>query len=372
MRVVDLPAGDSPAAWGQCHGESFRGEIQSLAEIRLYLTVKLGGFVDRADVLVMAERHLSVLKRFDRDLYDELCGIARGANTSPAHIVVVNHYTDLRDIKRSTAGRSGGDAGGCTVLWTRTERGPIAAQTWDMHATAIPYVTLLRVPERGSRPGALLFTITGCVGMAGMNQRGVSVTINNLHSTDARVGIVWPVLVRRALAEPSAERARDVILDAPIGSGHHYLVADRISAFGIETSGTRRSVLFSARPDDGPEVPGFYIHTNHCLDSDVAEMSRVAERSTTHDRYRWLHTSLSGTPVADVRDAWARLGSDEGYPRSICTNMSTAENPHGIATCGAIAMELGADHVWAQSGLIHNVSPQRFDFRPAARRDPIP
>ncbi|HWN68460.1 MAG TPA: hypothetical protein VNM90_12560, partial [Haliangium sp.] len=94
--------------------------------------------------------------------------------------------------------------------------------------------------------------------------------------------------------------------------------------------------------------------------------SRVPPTSTTHDRYQRLTASVAERPVADVPDVWRRLGSHDGYPRSVCTNMATPENPHGTATCGAIAMEPVARRAWAQSGFIHNVDPELFDFPEAA------
>jgi isopenicillin-N N-acyltransferase-like protein len=282
---------------------------------------------------------------------------------------VLNHYTDLRDIDAGAwpAGNATDPHGqhaddhegdsGCSLLWARTESGPILAQTWDMHATAIPYMMVLRVPEHQGRPESWLLSLTGCLGMAGMNRHGVGVAINNLRSADARVGIVWPALVRRALAESTAAAARELIMTAPIGSGHHYMTADAHSAYGIETSGTRRKIVFEAGALDAS-----YVHTNHCLDPEIAQVSREVASSTTHERYDWLSRSIAGAPVRDVHDAWMRLGSDEGYPRSVCSNMSTPENPHGTATCGAVAMELLDRRFWAQAGLIHNVTPERFDF----------
>src|SRR5690606_38222947 len=118
------------------------------------------------------------LERFDRDLHEELCGIAEGADLRPEDIVVLNHYTDLRDIDPDAAlGRPPGGAGpigprtedGCTALWIKAAAGPVLAQTWDMHATAMPYVMLLEVPEIDGAPGALLFSLTGCLGMCGVN-----------------------------------------------------------------------------------------------------------------------------------------------------------------------------------------------------------
>jgi isopenicillin-N N-acyltransferase like protein len=362
MRSLVLRVDESPRQWGQSHGESFRGEVRSLADIRIYLTIKVGGFADEGQVLDVARAHLPVLERYDALLHDELVGIAEGAGLSPAHIVVLNHYTDLRDIDArawpagTTKSREDSDSG-CSVLWVRSQTGPILAQTWDMHATAIPYMMVLRVPEHQGRPESWLLGLTGCLGMAGMNRHGVGVAINNLRSADARVGIVWPALVRRALAAITAASARDIIMSAPIGSGHHYMTADAHSAYGIETSGTRRKVMF-----ESDVASTHYVHTNHCLDPEIAEVSRDTESSTTHERYDWLSRSVADTPVRDVHDAWTRLGSDEGFPRSVCSNMSTPENPHGTATCGAVAMELFSRRFWAQAGLIHNVTPERFDF----------
>ncbi|MEZ4359974.1 MAG: C45 family autoproteolytic acyltransferase/hydrolase [Kofleriaceae bacterium] len=373
--MLDYPAGVAPRAWGQLHGESFRGEIQSLTAIRIYLCTKVGRFAGEAEVLAAAAAHLPVLQAYDADLHDELCGIAEGARLTPAHIVVANHYTDLRDLPPDPArwrpaptedrpgsapteatapGARDAQGDGCSVLWAESPSGRILAQTWDMHATAIPYVMVLGVPAVGARPAHRVLTVTGCLGMAGMNASRVAIAINNLFSTDATLGIVWPAMVRRALAEPTAAAARDVVMGSPIGSGHHYFVADRERAFAIETSGTRRKQIF----DGGPG----YCHTNHCLDADIGAASKVPATSTTYDRYRWLDASLAARPIADLDDAWRRLGSQEGWPRSVSTNLATPEHPHGAATCGAIAVNLDRGELWAQAGFITNVAAERFSL----------
>ncbi|MGN6105037.1 MAG: C45 family autoproteolytic acyltransferase/hydrolase [Kofleriaceae bacterium] len=372
MRTLELPAGKSPREWGRIHGESFRGEVQALAAIRIYLCTKVGGFRDAGQVRRAAAAHLPVLERYHAGLHEELLGIAEGAAVSPEDIVVANHYTDLRDLDpdpstwqpaptrdapelvRHGQGAEGLGGDGCSVIWAESPTGRILAQTWDMHATAIPYVMVLRVPESSDGPAATLLTVTGCLGMAGMNAARVGIAINNLFSTDATLGIVWPAMVRRALHQPTAAAARDLIAASPIGSGHHYFVADRRDSFAIEASGTRRRQVF----DGGPA----YCHTNHCLDLDIAARSKVPPTSTTYDRMRWLEGDLSRAPLRDLSDAWQRLGSDDGWPRSVCTNMATPESPHGAATCGAIAVNLDTGELWAQQGFIHNVAAERWQL----------
>jgi isopenicillin-N N-acyltransferase like protein len=366
VRTLELPAGKSPREWGRIHGESFRGEIKSLAEIRMYLCTKVGTFANRDQIMRCAQAHLPVLERYDADLYAELLGIAEGASVSPDEIVVANHYTDLRDLDpdpstwkpapthdapdfhaSSKGGVVAAAAGavvpdGCSTFFVAEPR--ILAQTWDMHATAIPYVMTLKTPD------AVLLTVTGCLGMAGTNRHGVGIAINNLFSTDATLGVVWPAMVRKALRERTARSAFDVIATSPIGSGHHYFVADRQDAFSLEASGTRRKSI---------TVGGRYCHTNHCLDADIEARSKVPPTSTTRERQAWLENDLQ-RPVENLDDAWRRLGSTEGWPKSICTNMATPEAPHGVATCGAIAMNLSTGETYIQQGFIHNVAPEKF------------
>jgi len=364
MRTLELPAGKSPREWGRIHGESFRGEVKALTAIRVYLCTSAGRghFTSKAAVIAAAERHLPVLQRYDEPLYDELVGIAEGADLSPAEIVVCNHYTDLRDLGADPASWTladdpraearGGDAdGGCSVIFARAVHGPILAQTWDMHATAIPYTMVLKLPD------AVLLTLTGCVGLAGMNAHHVAIAINNLNSRDARIGVVWPALVRRALRDRTARAARDTILAAPVGSGHHYVVADRRDAYAIETSGVLRKLIFAS--EDGG-APTAYAHTNHCLDAEVAAVTDIPAGSTSRERYAWLEASLGARAIYDLDDAWKRMGSQEGWPKSICTNMATPESPHGSATCGAIAMSPQSGRILAQGGLVTNVAPEVF------------
>jgi len=368
VRVLELPAGKSPREWGRIHGESFRGEVKALSEIRTYLCTKVGSFVTREQVMTCATAHLPVLERYHRGLYEELLGIAEGAAVTPEDIVVANHYTDLRDLDPDPArwkpaptrddpagtstGRGGVVADGCSTLFAASPTGRILAQTWDMHATAIPYVMVLRVPESADGPAATLLTVTGCLGMAGMNVARVGIAINNLFSTDATLGVVWPAMVRRALHQRTAKAAYDVIATSPIGSGHHYFVADKTAAFGLEASGTRRKDVF-ARGET-------YCHANHCLDADIEARSKVPPTSTTYDRQQWLEKDLVRERVRDLDDAWRRLGSTDGWPRSICTNMATPEAPHGVATCGAIAMNLDSGELYVQQGFIHNVAPEKW------------
>ena len=352
MRMFELPAG-TPREQGRAHGEMFRGEVGSLAEIRMYLCAQMSGGTREA-VLQAARQHLPVLERYDPALAEELVGIAEGAALDPALVLVLNHYTDLRDLDLGGELRGAPPTtDGCSAVYARTASGAITGQTWDMHATSVPYVILLRVPAHEDGPAAWILSLTGCLGIAGLNTSGVALCVNNLSSSDARVGVVWSALVRRALGQPTAAAARDLMLDAPFGSGRHFLLVDREEAYGIEASGTRRAVVFSGEVRD-------YVHTNHCIDPVIASCTVIAPGATTFDRYEFLRDSLDRTPIESAAQLWSLLGSTEGYPRSVCSNQSTPENPHGAATCAGLVMTPATGEILACAGFTHAATPLTF------------
>lgn len=356
MRTLDLRQCASGRERGLAHGREFAGEITTLVQLRIYLACKISGF-ERAGLTQVAKAHLPLLKAYDEELYAELLGIAEGSGCTAAEIVILNQYTDIRDMSPKADPEEGlaGEAdydGGCTIVWSESEGGPVFGQTWDMHASAMPYVLMMRVPDAAGQD-AWLLSLTGCLGMAGLNGAGLSIGINNLTSTDASPGVVWSAIVRKAMRETNAEAAKDLLLSSRTASGHHYLVCDENDVFSVETSGTKNRLIFSGGARD-------FVHSNHCLDSEIAGCSRVPAQSTSYDRYDAMLADLAQRPIVDVNDLWKRLGSHEGYPRSICTNMSTPENPHAAATCAGIAIDMRKREVLAVAGFTHAVRPERF------------
>lgn len=344
-----------PAARGEAHGELWRSEIAELAEIRTELALQKGKFTGRAQLLEVAAAHVEEMMRVEPEIGAELLGIARGASLSPEQIVVLNHYTDLRDVDPARLGLGGGaepapddgDPGGCTALYVDGPEGPVLAQTWDMHGTAAPFVRLIRIAPAGSDEEVVCFTLTGCVGMTGLNAHGVGVTINNLTSTDAKLGLVWPVLVRRLLRARTAVAARDDLLATELSSGHHYMIADANEFFGVETSGEMKVVT-----QEGGKTA--HVHTNHCFDPVLRKRENVSPISTTFRRMELATTAYAQYRPHDIDAVWTFLSSHTGYPKSICSHVDDeAGDPSASRTCGLMAMGLVGGRVWACRGCAH-------------------
>jgi isopenicillin-N N-acyltransferase-like protein len=370
VRIVELTPGLSAFDRGFVHGRSCADQIADIARIRSELACSQGRFRSDAELLRVADAHLPVLERFDEELFDELRGIASGADQPAGRIVVLNHYTDLKDLDPATllgrlepSPKSKNEDDDCSAIVAATKEGAVLGQTWDMHGSAAPFVAVLHVPASANAPEAWLLTVTGCLGMAGMNAAGVGITINNLKSSDARVGLVWPAVVRRCLRETTAMAAADIVRRAPLGSGHHYLVADERIALGIETSGQRSEIW---KQLDLRSVGVGFHHENHCLGREVADVTTISPSSTTLERFERIEASLSQRAVEGSSDLWSRLGSHEGFPRSVCTHLATETGPHAMQTCAGIVMNLTKRRIWAAAGCIHDVQPEELHFQVTA------
>ena len=71
-------------------------------------------------------KQLEVSEQFSPEITSEMKGIAKGAGVSLEDIVILNNYTDFRDIPLPDEG--------CSTLHVRNEADEaLVGQTWDMH-----------------------------------------------------------------------------------------------------------------------------------------------------------------------------------------------------------------------------------------------
>jgi len=350
MRSIRLSHAD-PRQRGHAHGEAFRDEIRDLAGIRFELLERRSPIKGRERLLELAAAHLPVLNREAPELGLELEGIAEGSGVSAPELVVLNHYTDIRDVRTPIQG----EEGGCSIVYGVSSEGPTLGQTWDMHGTAEPFVTVLEVEVPGGIP-TIVFTVMGCLGMMGLNAEGVAVCINNLTPTDGRVGLLWPALVRQLLGYGTALEAHDHLMRAHLGSGHNYFIADEQHAWNVETTGLKK-VVTAHNPASS------YWHTNHYLEPELKALEApLYPTSTTLERYDRLCQVMGGGQDWTVPAIKEILGSHDGYPRSICSHLKGDGDPSASKTCGAVVCDLQRRQLHAAPGCVHEAEYKVFSF----------
>ncbi len=363
LRVLQV-SGD-PYALGYAHGKAFASEIAALTEERLRLSCDpfwTGGQQAALDeVLALGRACLAYHQEFDADLLEEMHGMAEATGLGVNELVIMNGFTDFVDVvanpavlhhQRSAAVPPGEDfdGGGCTAFVIAPQAAQdgqgYLGQTWDMHATATPYVLLLDVRPQHS-PALLTFTLTGCVGMIGMNEYGVAVGINNLLGADGRPGVHWVYVVRKMLAQRTVDAALAVLRGAHLSGAHNYLLlgpdaAGELHGCNVEQTATRTHVT---------PVETVYAHTNHCLLAEMTNLERPRKgvsQASTQTRYAQAAGFLSehsGAIRLDDLMALTRLHTEDEL--SVCAHVQPG---YEVESSGACIMNPQTRRLWALWG----------------------
>lgn len=337
IRVIELAG--SPDEMGAAHGSAAAAEIRAYTSDRVARSAD-GTTLDRGRILALAGEMLPAHEAYDPDLFREMTAMATSAGITPAEAIIVGGYTDFIDAVRAVA-PGGPVEDNCTAVVVPDQQASGAgflAQTWDMHASATQHVVMLRIqPSEG--PRSLVFTTVGTLGQIGMNESGIAVGINNLTADDGGLGVTWPFVVRKALAQTRLDDAVECVLDAALAGGHNFLLFDRHGrGCSIEAMPTANHVF-----ELDTEA---LFHTNHCLvpATQAVEGARPGPLQSSSVARLAEASDLLGTSDVTVDDLIA-LTRDE---RSICRH---PEPPFDYESCGAAIMRPGTGDFWACWGV---------------------
>jgi isopenicillin-N N-acyltransferase-like protein len=360
IRVLETSG--TPFVMGRQHGLAFAHQIRELAEERLELSSDknwTGHELPRSEVLRLGNACLPYHHDYAPELMDELRGISDVTGVGLAELVILNGFTDFIDTVYNyeavmQAAPAHPAADNCTAFVVS----PSAAadgqgffgQTWDMHATATPFVILLH----GKPAGGLRFltlTIIGCVGMIGMNEAGISVGINNLVGGDGQIGVTWPFVVRKVLAQTNIDDALTCITGAKLAGAHNYMLADATGrGYNIEAMASRYHV---------EEVcEGSSVHTNHCLAgcNIGVERERLPQSRLSSETRLNRGRELLGPGNITLDDLFA-LTRDHSASNGICVH---PQAPFFLESCSAAIMRPATREFWTLWGPPCQSEYQRF------------
>lgn len=348
--VIQYSASDSPRQWGRKHGETWREAIDELVEIRTALMLEKNPKLGPVTIPDLARQQWKFTSEYDSGLADELQGIAEGANTSVDNIVILNNYTDFRDIQI--------DDQGCSAAFVSRNGNTVAGQTWDMHGSAKRFVCCLLVPSESHCGDSIVFSIVGCVGMMGFNASGNMVGVNNINTDGARPGILWPVLIRKLVEASNLDEQVRLMQSARLTSGRSFLLAGRDGGSFWEVMPGLCERVAALEPGDS----GHLFHTNHCLGTAAKKRETIiAQSSTTHIRYGLLERKIG--EVMDFDGLYDLMNDHENYPKSICSNFQTSSQDPSI-TCGGAVGDLltGKIRMW-RGDPVHDDNFVRREFQ---------
>jgi isopenicillin-N N-acyltransferase-like protein len=259
--VPVLNLSGTPFERGLTHGEALRDTIRAFSEevITVHQANNALLRVDREPLAAFCLKNQGFLEKFAPDLVQEMRGLAQGAGLGYADILLLNSFLELEDLRAPGLGARilPDSLWGCTTFNVRPEASAqgraLLGQTYDMERSYEKYLCLLRIqPEKG--PTQLLISFAGVLGLCGLNSAGIGAVINKVAATDARPGVIYPMVMRRALASERIGDALGAVIFSPRATGMTYQLSCPDAAFCAETSASAYQLL---------EFDAVLAHTNH-------------------------------------------------------------------------------------------------------------
>ena len=334
--IINYLPEDTPKQNGQKHGESFKDGIRELAKIRKDLLInKNPSLKDHLKELALEQFGESA--KFDSNLTEELIGLSEGAGLPIEDIVLLNNYTDFRDIQLVDEG--------CSTTQIKTDDISLSGQTWDMHSSAKNFVCLINIPGNEKRPGQLYFSLVGCLGMMGINTNDLLLGVNNLNTKNAKASLIWPVLIRHAIQNAhNFTELENIVSNAPVTSGHNYLLSSKAEGAMWEVSPVKSEKVAHIKKGE----MGRIFHTNHCL-GEINKSIEVtnAASSTTHPRFQILEDKINS--IKSKETLIDLFHSHTNYPKSICGHFeNNSQDPS--ATCGGGVYDFNSSEIYFWRG----------------------
>jgi isopenicillin-N N-acyltransferase-like protein len=348
--LIKYQPGKSNYDWGLAHGEAFKAPIKELAEIRKKLMLaKNPALKNKLDELALEQFQFTL--KFAPHLADELKGIATGADLSITDVVILNNYTDFRDITLPEEG--------CSTVHINTPNGNVlSGQTWDMHRSAKNYMCLIHVPKNERHDEQIILTLVGCVGLMGVNANNSLIGVNNINTTNAKTGLIWPVLVRKVCEQTVLGEMRKTLLNAPVTSGHNYIISTIEGGEHLEITPTvseKVSALVKGQV-------GSIFHTNHCIGHEIEKLEdKNSMSSTTFNRWNLL--SRKTYEVHTLIDFKNLLTNHDEFPKSICSHFENGAQDPSFTCGGGVSNLTTSEHIFWRGCPIHDQDYKEFKFK---------
>ncbi len=334
--------------WGESHGEEFKIAIKELAQIRKDLMLAKNPKL-KSKLTELALEQYEISKKFSPHIASEIEGITKGSGLSLTDIVILNNYTDFRDIILPEEG--------CSTIHVQTSEHIFSGQTWDMHRSAKNYMALIHLPPTDHSAASLVLTLVGCVGLMGVTTHNTLIGVNNINTSNAKTGLIWPLLVREVLHQKSLGLMRRTLLNAPVTSGHNYLISSPEGGEHLEITPTVSEKVSALQKGQ----TGSIFHTNHCVGFEVEQLEdKSSMSSTTFNRWDLLSKKSHG--VKTFEDFKNLLTNHDEFPKSICSHFENgAQDPS--FTCGGGVSDLkNSKHLFWRGCPIHDNDYREYSF----------
>lgn len=313
MRLLTLTSSTTdPRERGRQIGLAHPDAVRRSAELYRSHFVALGIDLGLADDI--ARRSHDLLRSWYAPLAEESDAMADAAGVDRLHVAAVGARTEI------LAAAEPQPEGECSTAVHVPAAGVAETiQTWDWHASLVPFGLLLDyVPAAGRH--AKLFTEFGTAAKIGANSAGLGLHFNILSHRDdtATGGVPVHAIARRIIDEADTlDDAVTIASSATVSASTVFTVTERGDdrrrprAASIEVSPAGVAVV-------PPAADGWLLHTNHFLDEALAAGDTMPADSTTAERYAHLAAVAAGMTGLDPIERAAALCGAAGADAAVC------------------------------------------------------
>jgi len=317
---------------GRQHGAEFAPMIRD--NIKVYF----GIFAHYADldadaVFSRAQTFIPIIEKFDRELMQEIRGIADGSRCRLEDIVALNSRTEIM-FKEGVKLKHGE----CTSLAATPEAvangHTLIGQNWDWMPRIQGNCVMLEI-EQASKPRVLTFTEAGFVGKIGMNSAGIGLCCNLLVGAQTVPGVPFHLLCRGILNSASMGDAVGVVFNSQSGACGNFLIGHADGeAIDLENTPKGGDYLYGRS--------GVMSHTNHFESRVVVDDQGRKLIPDTILRYCRSGKLLNRENGRIGAGTFQTLFKDHfNYPASICRHRNESlPEPEQLQTNASFVMDL--------------------------------
>jgi len=349
VRFEFLRSEGSAREVGRQHGRTFGTQVRGSIGVYRNKFEKMG--VPWAKALELAASSGETLRTFDPGLWDELTGIAEGAEVDLREIVVINIRTSITRMVEVAVAEDH-ECTSAAVLGEATANGhTLLGQNWDQSGVCQPNTVVIEQHIAGE-PGLLFVTEAGILFRHGVNEAGVGICGNALRSDkEARAdkGNPAPVARRRALRENNLQDAVKTLRETPRSHSANHMMADA-GGHAVDVESIPGDT-FELQPEGG-----ILVHSNHFL-HERAKASGLKDRgaiSHPDSLYRdcrvrdYLSARRGSITVEDFKQA---LKDHHGHPLSVCRHPKPGATGDSIGyTLVSSVIDLNERRMWTAPG----------------------
>lgn len=322
MKCITL--NETPYQNGLKYGKECAAEIRVSIDTytKRYLNSKQ---ITWEDAKRLAKRFEACIKQQFRD---EMQGIADGAGLTYEEILALNVRSEILYSGLRTE-EPNGECTAFSAVAPATKDGSVyAGQTWDYSMSQREAAVMVRYCATSEHPNILMIVEAGMLGGKGINDAGISITINALSTHSFEIGIPLHIRMRMALEQKNLADAFHVITKSPIPTAGCLILTHKDGlSIGVELDPDGFDVLM---PNNG-----ILAHTNHFVGPRMTAIHKCSSNASSYIRYQRINQLMQTNGQLMIDDLKRFTADHAGYPYSICKHPDHAVSKEELALTNA-------------------------------------